>query len=479
VLRDYTENVKRMLEMIDQVDVSIPSEFVSEVIPMKYAKATDIANALSSLGSGGGSTSVGASSGGTRGGAGGAAGRTTTPGGINRSGVNYPGQTTTPGTTQPGGASNPSGGSSFTSRLNQIIQRASATGEFQILGQTKIIADERTNSLLIFASRQDMEMIKSIVAKLDVVLAQVLIEAIIMEVSLDDSRNIGVSAAQETKVFNSQNPSAAGLGGFNNGQSFYGSGATNVFPGNFTSVLPSGANQTFSYWGKINNFDLAVTAAATDGRITVLSRPRIQTSHAVEASIFVGETVPFVTGTTFGAYGGTGSQSSYQNQQVGITLDVTPYINPDGLVVMDIKQTVSQLGTPVQIDNNLVPTTTERDANATVAVKDRDTIILGGFISTTKSKSRSGVPFLKDIPLLGTLFSSTSDSNQRVELIVLIRPTVLPTPETAALVATQERNKLPAVRRAEKEIQDDDSRRLKQADKELGTARPGGSKNNQ
>jgi general secretion pathway protein D len=477
VLRDYAENVKRMLEMIEQVDVAVPAEFVSEVIPMKYAKASDISSALSSLGGGGGgggATSVGAH------------GSTSRTGTTGRTGVGMNGQmpgSTTQGTMQPGGAgggaaggaAGGAGGGTFTSRLNQIISRAAGTGEFQILGQTKIIADERTNSLLIFASRQDMEMIKSIIAKLDVVLAQVLIEAIIMEVSLDNSKSIGFSAAQEAKAFT---PTIGGVGGYNNGQSFYGTGSSNLFPGNFTSILPTGAGQNFSYWGKINNYDLAVSAAASDSRITVLSRPRIQTSHAVEATIFVGSTVPFVTGTTFGAYGGTGSQSSYQNQQVGITLDVTPYINPDGLVVMDLKQTVSQLGTPVEIDGNQVPTTTERDANATVAVKDRDTIILGGFISTTKSKSKTGVPYLMNIPLLGSLFSSISDDNQRTELIVLIRPTVLPTPADAALVAAQERSKLPAVRRAEREIQDDDSQRLKQANRDLGTGAPDDSKRN-
>src|SRR5205823_9553376 len=112
---------------------------------------------------------------------------------------------TTPGTTSPfgtqgtvgqPGATGQPGGSSFTDRLQNIIRRASATGDIQILGQTKIIADERTNSLLIFASKTDMEMIKDIISKLDVVLAQVLIEAIIMEVSLDDSKNLGVSYSE-------------------------------------------------------------------------------------------------------------------------------------------------------------------------------------------------------------------------------------------------------------------------------------------
>ena len=198
VLRDFTENVKRMLEMIKKIDVAIPSEFTSEVIPIKYALASDIASALNSLSSGGGGASVGT---------GGAAGKTTTStrsatgSGFNRTGTGtggtgYPGMNPgspfgAQGTTTPGAA--PGAGSSFTDRLQNIIKRASVSGEIIVLGQTKIISDERTNSLLIYASKEDMKIIKDIINKLDVVLAQVLIEAVVISVSLNDSKSLGVS----------------------------------------------------------------------------------------------------------------------------------------------------------------------------------------------------------------------------------------------------------------------------------------------
>jgi general secretion pathway protein D len=474
VLRDYTENVKRMLELIAQIDVSIPSEYVSEVIPIKYALASDISSALNSLSSGGGGATVGSSGASRTGSMGtsratgigtgvGQPGSATYPGGINNRQGMTPGAN--PGGTAPGGA----GGGNFSDRLRSIIQKASVTGEFQVLGQTKIIADERINALLVYASQSDMQTIKDIVSKLDVVLAQVLIEAIIMEVSLDNSRSIGVSAAQNPKSFFGH-PNIVGGGGFNNGQSFLGGSGSNSI-GSLTSLLPSlpsGAGNSFSYFGNVGpNFDVAIQAAASDSRINVLSRPRIQTSHGVEADLFVGQTVPYINGTTFGDYAGIGARSSYQEKQIGITLRVKPLINPDGLVVMDISQDIGQRGPDVLIDKNPVPIINQRTAQATVAVKDRDTIILGGMISTTKSKTKSGVPFLKDIPILGTLFRSTSDSGQRVELIVLLRPTVLPTPEAAAVVATAERRNLPGVRRAEAEIQEEEAARMKQTEKEL------------
>jgi len=184
----------------------------------------------------------------------------------------------------------------------------------------------------------------------------------------------------------------------------------------------------------------------------------------VPASINIGETVPYVTGTYFGGINGTAS-SQYQQTFVGIDMEVTPLINSDGLVVMDISEDIQQLGPSETIDGNPVPTTTQRSASAKVSVRDRDTIILGGFISNTKSTSKSGVPLLKDIPGLGYLFRSTADSYERVELVILIRPTVLYTPEQAALVATHERDKLPNVKRAFAEDQIDENKQLKAADK--------------
>jgi general secretion pathway protein D len=146
--------------------------------------------------------------------------------------------------------------------------------------------------------------------------------------------------------------------------------------------------------------------------------------------------------------------------EVGIHLQVMPLINKDGLVVLDIQADVEQLGPDVQISGvGGVPTTTKRQAGAKVAVRNGETIILGGFISDSRSKSISGIPGLMNIPGLGNLFRSTSIENLRTELIMLMRPTVLPSPELAAVVATQERNKLSGVKQAELEIRKDETRR--------------------
>ena len=480
VLRDYAENVKRMLEMIEQVDVSIPAEFISEVIPIRYAKVDEIASALNSLGgSGGGATvSIGSSASSTP--ISGLANRTSSVGGGMGGGISsmggvgsvggaggmgvgssaYGGQTRTMGTT---GAANPNGtpttGSSFTSRLNNIINRAGGTGgaggngqdQIVLFGQTKIIPNLSSSTLLIYATRKDMEAIKEIIAKLDVPLAQVLIEAVIMNVKIGSTFDFGISAAQNA----AQNGKVIGGGGMNNGNTFanfvqtistnglstFSSGLGSNSSSAFNNSLPGGA----SYFANIGpNWDVAVTAAQSDNNASIIQRPRIQTSQAKAAQFFVGDTVPYVTGNSYGGYGGNGV--SYSQLSVGVELDVTPFINPDGLVVMQIQQQIDDLNGYTDIASvGKVPNTIKRTLNAEISVRDRDTVMLGGFIKSDKSHTQSGVPFLSDIPVLGNLFKKRSDSKDRQELIVLIRPTVLATPEIAAKNTIKESQRLPGI----------------------------------
>jgi len=464
VLRDNAENVKRMLEMIEKIDVAVPAEIVSEVIPIKYALATDIANALNTVSGGSGaSTSIGGSTSTGPGGNGlrtGGATSNTAGNGLNQNrpnatttGYNSGNRTTTGfggatgGGAFGGAAGAAGGGNNFSQRLQAIISRAStgSQDQIQILGQTKIIADERSNALLVFATRRDMDMIKDIVGKLDVLLSQVLIESVIMGVTLDKGLNYGVSVAQNQTTVNSSIPVRT-AGGMNNGQPFYNfiSGlSSNAFPGNFTSVLP--ANNGLSYFGNIGDqWNVAVQAAASDNNVSIIQRPRIQTSQAKAASFFVGNTVPYITSTYYGN-SVSGDSSSYSQLSVGIQLDVTPFINPDGLVVMDIDQEIDDISGYTTIDGNDVPNTDKRTLSSEIAVKDRDTVILGGFVRSQKTKNRSGVPILQSIPYLGALFRDSKDDNTREELIVLMRPTVLRTPELAAIQAVKEQQRLPGV----------------------------------
>ncbi|HEX3889641.1 MAG TPA: secretin N-terminal domain-containing protein [Verrucomicrobiae bacterium] len=464
VLRDNAENVKRMLEMIAQVDVGgMGSEIISEVIPIKYALAEDIANALNSLGgSSGGTVSIGSAPTQTKiNGIGaqpagspittsGSTGSTYQPGGNGVQG-SQPRAFGSTGTTPNG---TPAAGGTFQSRLLSLVNRASQGGggqePIQIFGQTKIIADQRSNSLLIFATRQDMDAITNVIAKLDVLLSQVLIESVIIDVDLTKALQLGVSAAQNPKVFSPSQGIAGGGGSvnfINNGSpSFYNFLASNsTFGTNGSTILGNSLSSGFSYFGNIGQtWDVALQAIANDSSASVIQRPRIQTSQAKAASFFVGQTVPYITGNY--AYSGV-AQNSYSQLSVGVELDVTPFINPDGLVVMDINQEIDDIENP-NYNNTDQPSTTKRTLNSEIAVKDKDTVMLGGFIRSDKNNSKSGIPYLADIPLIGNLFSQHTSNKDRSETVVLIRPTVLRTPELAAAQAITEQNRLPGVSRA-------------------------------
>jgi len=452
-----------MLELIKEIDIAIPSDYEQEVIPIKYALASEISGAITSLstGGGGGGTSVGKSTSASRG------FQPSSPG-LNRPGSTpgYPGAATPYGT--PGGYGSGMGssmgsttgtGSSFSDRLSSIIKKVSSSGEIQILGQTKIIADERTNSLLIFASHEDMEMIKKIVAKLDVVLPQVLIEAVIVEVSLNNSRDLGISYVEGKP--HPANGYLRGQGAINNGTILNGSSFSVV--SNSLGNLPGG----FSYLANLGNNDLDVTLTAlqSDSRAKILQRPSIQVSHAEKASIFVGESRPYPTSSYYGG-GSYGGYSSIQQLQIGVTLEVQPFVNSDGLVVMDIHQKIESVSGTVNLPNvGDVPITSQKDAVSKVSVRDRDTIILGGLRENSTTKTLSGVPYLMNVPVLGYLFRSTTDTKVLNELMVMIRPTVLPTPEVAALAARSQERTMPGVHAYRQEIDRQDAKALKESDK--------------
>jgi general secretion pathway protein D len=200
-----------------------------------------------------------------------------------------------------------------------------------------------------------------------------------------------------------------------------------------------------------SSFDFAVQAIATDGNANVISRPRIQTSHAIPGNIFVGETRPYVTG--FSDYGGLGAgfstRSTVQERTIGLTLSVTPFITPEGFVVMEIQQQFDRFTESVIVEGNPYPLVDSRMADSVLTVRNGDLIMLGGLIRDSRSKGKSGVPILKDIPGLGALFRSTAQGSQRTELIILMKATVLETPEQAAFLAAEERATLPGVREAE------------------------------
>lgn len=502
VLRDYAINVKRMLEVIAKIDIEVEEDFQLEVIPIKYGKVDEIYATLTSVIGGGGVSGSPGGGIGSGGGAGGAGGLNNSRGGINSGGFNNgfnnganqfgTGSSSSSSRSrfgagnrvnqQQAGGINQAGGvntGSFQSRFNNLSRGQGGGGGYgglsDLLQTVSITADQRSNSLIVYGNKKDIAKLREVLVKVDTLLPQVLVEAIIMEVNLSDGWAYGISAAQRPAQFG-DNANNRGGGIMNNdgslatgsdflrnlGRTVGGSNGTT----NLVNGIPSGGG--FGYFAQLGqNWDLAITALASDTRVNVIQRPRVITSHATPGSFFVGSEVPFVSGSFFG--GGTfGNSQSITRQQVGVGLDVTPFITPDNLVVMQIDQTVDNLGASIDLGNNLsAPTTQTRSASSFVTVRDKDAVLLGGYITSTSEKRKSGVPVLKDIPLLGAAFSRRSQNNGRTELMILIRPSILATPADAGAVADQERMRLPGVRVAEREFEANEKREAEKARRQL------------
>jgi general secretion pathway protein D len=311
----------------------------------------------------------------------------------------------------------------------------SASGEISIEGRlsddVKIIADPRINALLILASKSDMAIIEDVLSKVDIMLSQVLIEAVIIEVNLDENTRMGVDWLQRSMIaYNAkQQGGRRSLFGFS-GTSRAG---TDGVLQNATAIRtigdsPAGAASGLTYYFTLFdlNIDAVLNMLASSSDARILSTPIILTTDNTEAKILVGERRPIITSSSMSS----GQLSSgYSYTDIGIELVVTPRINKKGFVVMDIKQTIDNVGGEVTIDQNSEPIITTRELNASVAINDGRTIVLGGLVSTEEAKGNTGIPFLRRIPLLGMLFRSESSGNARRELLVMITPHVLDTPE--------------------------------------------------
>lgn len=321
-------------------------------------------------------------------------------------------------------------------RLQEVVSE-DATRFGRLSPLTQILSDKRTNSLLLMGRRSDIAALEEIIDQLDVMLGQVLIEAVILEVNLSDTLDYGISWLQRSLEVVSEErvgpgrgvtiaePVAAFGGGFMGREtSFIDAGEV----GRATTLSPG----ALTYYATLHglNVDAVIRLAATTGDARVLSTPVIMTTDNTEARIIVGEQRPVVTST---AVSGVGDRtvSSYQYKDIGINLTVTPRINPQRIVVMEISQSADDVVGTVTIDDNEVPIITKREFEASVSVASRSTIALGGLVRTDDRLTRTKVPVLGDIPLLGLLFRTQSLQERRTELIVLLTPYVVMTPEEA------------------------------------------------
>jgi general secretion pathway protein D len=394
-------NFKFFENLISELDAKVEPDVVTKVIPLQYANAEEAAALMNAIiGSG-----SGVSFSRTR----------TTPGG-NRgtSGSNVP--------PPPVPVSQPLG---TTTEISGFLQFAQGV---------RILPDPRTNSLLIMATREDMARIEQMVRDVDTAVAQVLVEVVIAEVKLDRDMQVSVEAFK--RAFDVGSTTMAG--GTKTKSPNLPVDATGIVTNVNAGLLSSG----LTWFTVFRNLDLStvVHMLATSSDFKVLSTPIIQTLHNQEGTILVGESRPVITSTVSDISGavvnnqaGTAVRSNVEYKDIAIELKVTPRINPDGFVTMDIEQKVNDVAGEISINGTTVPIITKREAKSSVSVKDESTIVLGGLIREGKVQSDTKVPFFGDLPFFGTAFRGRNTTKARTELIVFIRPTVLRTQEAETL----------------------------------------------
>jgi general secretion pathway protein D len=287
-----------------------------------------------------------------------------------------------------------------------------------LANQVFVVADTATNSLLVTTSSKNFDRVKSIIADLDRPVPQVLIKVLIAEVTHSDETDLGME-------FSALNMRASG-----NGQS-----------AGFTFNAAEVAAGTNGLVIKLleTNVTAAIQALAATNKLDVLSRPYILTSDNQEATIMVGQVVPIVTSSNLTDTGQTINQIQYTN--IGIILDVTPHINPDGLVIMDVYPQISALtGDTVPISStSSAPVFAQRSAESHVCIRDGQTIVIGGLMQDQLTKNVQKVPLLGDIPVVGMLLQSSSTIKAKTELLIFMTPHVATQPESLTSMTEDEK----------------------------------------
>ncbi|MBS4686927.1 GspD family T2SS secretin variant ExeD [Aeromonas sobria] len=285
-------------------------------------------------------------------------------------------------------------------------------------GKLAISADETTNALVITAQPDVMSELEQVVAKLDIRRAQVLVEAIIVEIQDSDGLNLGVQWGNANGGGTQFTNTGLPLGGAIAAGKDYQNGKPET-----AAKLLDGFNGMAAGFYK-GDWAMLVTALASNTKNDILSTPSIVTMDNKEASFNAGKEVP----TQTGSQSSTSTDSIYNTieyKTVGTKLTVTPQINEGDSVLLNIEQEVSSVGKQAEGTTGLGPTFDTRTVKNAVLVKSGETVVLGGLMDTQTLEEVSKVPLLGDIPVLGYLFRSTSNTTTKRNLMVFIRPTIL------------------------------------------------------
>lgn len=316
--------------------------------------------------------------------------------------------------------------------LNEVTKSATGAGqEGRPASSLNVQADETTNSLIINADATEFRTIQDVIAQLDIRRAQVFIETIIAEVTLDQAAEFGINLNANPTLVDRSNPNQV-VGSIEAGTSF---------------VANGGRGLTYSLldFGRYN-FNLLLKAIRTDTNSNVLSTPTILTLDNEPAEILVGEEVPFITGQfTNSSTAGTGTTTdengntvntattnpfqTIERKDVGIKLNITPQINDGDTIQLEVKQEISNVTNAATSNGAADLITSRRAIEAVVQVEDGQVVVLGGLIQDDVDDSITRVPILGDIPVVGALFRRKTKKAVKRNLMVFLKPRIIRSPQ--------------------------------------------------
>ena len=283
-----------------------------------------------------------------------------------------------------------------------------------------ITADKATNTLVINAGKSEYEKIKSLLQQLDTKRRQVLVEAMLLEVRVDDQASYGFDWLSSGGGADGGVVAKSDFGSSGNNLATLFSNPTSI--SNFSVAAASKGSLSLPGGITIPTQSVLLTAAQGNSNINVLSAPNILTTDNEQAEIVVGQNVPFLASRSTSTQNLDNTFNQIDRQDVGITLRLTPQISSQSFVNLKLFTEVSAI---VPGASDLGPTTSVRTSETNVIAKDGQMIVIGGLMSDSKTDSDNGVPFLKDIPVLGWAFKNTSAQNQKTNLLIFITPRIV------------------------------------------------------
>jgi general secretion pathway protein D len=298
------------------------------------------------------------------------------------------------------------------------------TGDLPVSAELKvnIVADESTNSLLIRSNARDYRQLLDVITRLDRVPKEVMVNAVIAEVTLTEANSFGIDWRVLLNPFRSQPAEQISVG-----NNFSVPGGN--LPGSENPAGGIGSLSSFTINYLSGSLNALLNLISSKGKVTILSRPSLLVRNNEEALINVGTEEPYKSGETINTSSGINNQfvsNQIQYKDTGISVKVTPRINDDGIINMKIEQKLTQAGAPKTVDGQVLQPFQEREIETHVVVRDGTTIVIGGLIQVDNQNNRQGIPGLQDLPLFGKFFFSSSDDNKkRTELVLIIVPDIV------------------------------------------------------